>query len=186
MTQQTTELFRDESYLKSCAAHVTAIDDRGVQFDQTIFYPLSGGQLGDTGELQLSNGLCIPVTDTLKDKTSGELLHQVDDSSELSIGDEVTLQIDWSRRHSLMRFHSCLHLLCALIDAPVNGGSIQLDRARLDFDLQEPVDSMPNPNWFAPCPLNHHATLRVQFGWWKLPALTYKLAVALTLLQPRR
>ncbi len=140
MNQQTTELFRDDSYLKTCTAHITASDDRGVQFDQTIFYPLSGGQLGDTGHIQLSGGLEIPITGTLKDKTSGELLHQVDDSSGLSIGDEVTLQINWERRYALMRFHSCLHLLCALIDAPVNGGSIQLDRARLDFDLKEPLD----------------------------------------------
>jgi misacylated tRNA(Ala) deacylase len=140
MDKRTTELFRDDSYLKQCTATVTSIDDRGIQFDQTVFYPHSGGQLGDTGNIQLSNDVSISITDTLKDKTTSELIHQVQDSSALAIGDEVTLQIDWTRRYNLMRFHSCLHLLCALVDAPVNGGSIQQDRARLDFDLREPLD----------------------------------------------
>jgi len=58
----------------------------------------------------------------------------------LSVGDSATMEIDWERRYKLMRFHTCLHLVCAIIDAPVNGGSIQLDRARLDFDLKEPLD----------------------------------------------
>ncbi len=140
MKPQTTELFRDDSYLKICTAQVTAIDERGVQFDQTIFYPHSGGQLGDTGHIQLSSGSKISISDTQKDKASNELFHAIDDSSGLSIGQDVTLEINWARRYSLMRFHSCLHLLCALIDAPVNGGSIQLDRARLDFDLKDPLD----------------------------------------------
>jgi len=53
------------------------------------------------------------------------------------------VKLDWQRRHRLMRFHSCLHLLCSLIDAPVTGGSIQVDKARLDFDLADPIDKEP-------------------------------------------
>jgi len=53
------------------------------------------------------------------------------------------LELDWERRYQLMRFHSCLHMLCSLIDAPVTSGSIQVDRARLDFDLKDPIDKDP-------------------------------------------
>jgi len=67
--------------------------------------------------------------------------HQLaDDSPQPAVGDTVTLQIDWARRHRIMRLHSALHMLCATVPAPVTGGSIQSDRARLDFDLPEPID----------------------------------------------
>lgn len=139
MSLITKELFRDDSYLKTCEATVTHIDERGVQFDQSICYPHGGGQLGDHAQAILANGEKQAITDTQKDRESGEQIHIIE-SPALAIGDKVTLELDWDRRYALMRFHTCLHLLCAIIDAPVNGGSIQLDRARLDFDLKEPLD----------------------------------------------
>ena len=33
-----------------------------------------------------------------------------------------------------------MHMLCAVIPAPVTGGSIHEGRGRLDFDLPEPID----------------------------------------------
>jgi len=139
MSLITKELFRDDSYLKTCEAKVTHIDERGVQFDQSICYPHGGGQLGDHGHAVLGNGDEQAITDTRKDRESGEQIHIIE-SPAMAVGDQVTLKLDWDRRYALMRFHTCLHLLCAIIDAPVNGGSIQLDRARLDFDLKEPLD----------------------------------------------
>jgi len=87
----------------------------------------------------LANGDKQAIIDTQKDRESGEQIHILE-SPALAVGDKVTLELDWDRRYALMRFHTCLHLLCAIIDAPVNGGSIQLDRARLDFDLKEPLN----------------------------------------------
>jgi len=40
-------LYREDSYLKSCEATVTAVTELGIETDQTVFYPLGGGQLGD-------------------------------------------------------------------------------------------------------------------------------------------
>jgi len=142
MTRTTKELFRNDSYLKNCSATVAHIDERGVQFDQSVCYPHGGGQLGDHAVLQLNDGSQIPAIDTIKDRDTGEQIHVLDPDAlkHFSVGDTVQINLDWERRFSLMRFHTCLHLLCALIDAPVNGGSIQLDRARLDFDLREPID----------------------------------------------
>ncbi|MCG3102228.1 hypothetical protein MAQ58_22775, partial [Enterobacter sp. DRP3] len=53
------------------------------------------------------------------------------------VGERVTVAIDWPRRHRLMRLHTCLHLLGALVPAPVTGCSISPDSARIDFDLPE-------------------------------------------------
>ena len=136
----TKELFREDSYLKSCTAIITAADERGIQLDQTVFYALGGGQLGDTGTMKTSDGQSFIVSDTRKDRETVEHLHVLENTNALTPGDSVELTLDWDRRHRIMRFHSCLHMLCAVIDAPVTSGSIQVDRARLDFDLQEPID----------------------------------------------
>lgn len=48
------------------------------------------------------------------------------------------LELDWQRRHRLMRVHTALHLMCALVPYPVTGGQIAEDGGRLDFDIQNP------------------------------------------------
>jgi misacylated tRNA(Ala) deacylase len=47
----------------------------------------------------------------------------------------VTAEIDWARRHRLMRMHTCLHLLCAVVPGAVTGGQISDGKGRLDFDV---------------------------------------------------
>jgi len=81
MSKTTKQLFRDNSYLKTCRATVTHLDERGVQFDQSVCYPHSGGQLGDQATLKLENGTTIHITDTQKDKHSGEQFHLIDTSA---------------------------------------------------------------------------------------------------------
>jgi len=139
----TRELFREDSYLKTCSAVVTQVSSEGIETDQSIFYPLGGGQLGDTGCVILADGSRLTVNDTRKDKATGSHIHHLDDVNGIKVGDSVTLELDWDRRYRMMRFHSCLHMLCSLIDAPVTSGSIQVDRARLDFDLKDPIEKEP-------------------------------------------
>lgn len=131
----TEDLFRTDSYLKSCTARVVAVDETGVRLDRTIFYPLGGGQPGDTGRLTRADGSAIAVTDTRKGTEAGEILHIVAPDSGLAVGDAVTAEIDWDRRHRLMRMHTCLHLLSACIPVGVTGGSVSDGKGRLDFDL---------------------------------------------------
>lgn len=92
------ELFRDESYLKAYEATVTQIDERGVQLDQTLFYAHGGGQLGDHGFLQFQSGDSLSVTDTQKDKATGEHLHVIDaaDTAKISVGDGLMLKFYWN------------------------------------------------------------------------------------------
>jgi len=138
----TEELFRDDGYLKRIEARVEGCDPRGVRLDRTIFYPLGGGQPGDRGRILRADGSALEVVDTRRDRDSGELLHILADGSPCPRpGETVTLEIDWERRHRLMRMHSCMHLLCAVVPAGVTGGSVRDDgSARLDFDLPEPPD----------------------------------------------
>ena len=52
----TEELFREDSYLKTCEATVVAADENGIELDRTIFYPMGGGQPGDSGVLRTADG----------------------------------------------------------------------------------------------------------------------------------
>lgn len=133
----TEELFREDSYLRSCEATVVSVGENGIELDRTIFYPMGGGQPGDTGILRTGDGREVKITDTRKDRDSGKHLHvPADDAPALAAGDSVTCEIDWERRYRLMRMHSALHLLCATIDGGVTGGQIGEEKSRLDFDLQ--------------------------------------------------
>ena len=134
----TEEVFRQDGYARSCAACITAVDEAGVRLDRTVFYPLGGGQPGDTGELVLAEGTAVRIVDTRKGEAPGEIVHVAQGPVNPGLaGSEVTARIDWDRRHRLMRMHTCLHLLCSLVPAPVTGGSIRDGSGRLDFDLPE-------------------------------------------------
>lgn len=134
----TEELFREDAYLKTCEATVTGVDERGIILDRTIFYPLGGGQPGDTGSLVNQNGISVEITNTIKDRESGDHLHApAEDAPSLSAGDVVKCEIDWDRRYRMMRMHSALHLLCACIEGGVTGGQIGEEKSRLDFDLPD-------------------------------------------------
>src|SRR6266851_3324459 len=129
-------LFRDDGYRRSCNARVTAADGRGIRLDRTVFYPMGGGQPGDTGVLRLASGPAIAIVDTIKGALPDEVVHVPASGSALpELGTELVAEIDWARRHRLMRMHTCLHLLCAVVPGAVTGGQISDGKARLDFDV---------------------------------------------------
>ena len=154
----TQDLFRNDAYLTECSATVTAITPQGIVLDRSVFYPLGGGQAGDTGVLILADGSEVAIIDTRKGKAGDgsfnneighlpapELLSSLLNSEQtavlrLRVGDSVTARIDWARRLRLMRFHSATHLLCHLVPQLVNGCSITPDYARLDFNMTDPLD----------------------------------------------
>jgi misacylated tRNA(Ala) deacylase len=133
----TTELlFRDDAYLRTATARVLAVSERGIELDRTVFYPLGGGQAGDTGRLLRAPGDALAITDTRKGETPDRVLHLPAPGGPLpQPGETVTLEIDWPRRYRLMRLHTALHLLSCVIPAPVTGGNITAEKARLDFDI---------------------------------------------------
>ncbi|HNP62531.1 MAG TPA: alanyl-tRNA editing protein [Woeseiaceae bacterium] len=132
------EAYYENSYEKRLAARVTAVDGDWIELDRTIFYPMGGGQPGDTGVFTTADGMDYRVLDTRKDTTSGAIRHQLEDTNHsLQIGHTVDAALDWERRFKHMRMHTCMHLLGALIPVPVTGGSVGAEKSRLDFDLGE-------------------------------------------------
>ena len=129
-------LFRDDAYLKTATARVLAVTERGIELDRTLFYPQGGGQAGDTGALVRTSGERIIIADARKADGPDGVVHIVAAGSPLpEPGEELALEIDWERRYRLMRLHTALHLLSCVIPAPVTGGNIVPDKARLDFDI---------------------------------------------------
>jgi misacylated tRNA(Ala) deacylase len=129
-------LFRDDSYLQSCDACVVAVDARGIRLDRTVFYPMGGGQPGDSGVLRLPSGELIEIVDTIKGELPDEVIHIPAQGSPLpEPGTELLGEINWDRRYRLMRMHSCLHLLCSLVPGAVTGGQVSDGKGRLDFDV---------------------------------------------------
>jgi misacylated tRNA(Ala) deacylase len=125
-------VFREDPYLQSCEASVVAVHDGAVELDRTIFYPLGGGQAGDTGFIG-----DLRIIDTRKGVAQDTVLHVLESGSRTpQIGEKLIVAIDWERRHRLMRLHTALHLLGAVVKAPVTGGRIADDKAHLDFDIE--------------------------------------------------
>lgn len=134
----TAELFNDDAYLTRCRARVLRCEGSVLVTDATVFYPLGGGQPGDSGWLVLSDGTRHAITDTRRDKDTREIVHQVNGAPpSLMPGTEVDIEIDWARRHRHMRMHTCLHLLSAVIRAGVTGGNLTDQTGRLDFDAAD-------------------------------------------------
>ena len=150
MARMTQDLFRQDAYLRECSAQITAITDAGIVLNQTVFYPLGGGQAGDSGVLVLGDGSEIAIADTRKGKDAeghptSDIVHvpaagQEERLAQLVAGAAVTARIDWERRHRMMRLHTTSHLLCHLVPQLVNGCSITPDYARIDFAMTDPLD----------------------------------------------
>ncbi|WP_144392511.1 alanyl-tRNA editing protein [Pleionea sediminis] len=134
----TIPLFQDDSYLKECSATVVALEVDKLIVDQSVFYPLGGGQPGDTGEVIIGERH-FPIINTSKSKsTPGAIEHHLgEELAGVSPGDSVTLKINWENRYRYMRTHTCMHVFCSLLDYPVTGGNISLEKGRLDFDIPD-------------------------------------------------
>jgi misacylated tRNA(Ala) deacylase len=145
----TEPLFLEDAYLRQATARVLAADERGVLLDRTNLYARSGGQPGDAGTLRWDGGEAA-VAEAIKGEAAtgqpGSILHTLAPGAALPpVGAEVTLDLDWPRRHLHMRMHTTLHLLCSLMPGIyATGNQIGAQKSRLDFDLPEP----PAKEWF--------------------------------------
>jgi misacylated tRNA(Ala) deacylase len=135
-------LFLHDAYLRAAEAVVTRVDGDRVLLDRTVFYATGGGQPHDTGVLRHDGGEAR-VVDVRKDAEG--VWHTVEGPVPAA-GATVAAEIDWGRRHDLMRTHSALHVLCGVIwhewGVPVTGGNMEPLAARMDFELD------PTPEGF--------------------------------------
>jgi misacylated tRNA(Ala) deacylase len=137
-------LFLHDAYQRTVDARVVAVDHerRRVALDRTVFYPTGGGQPHDTGTLAGR-----PVEEVRK--AGEEIWHTLGGDAPLPVeGEEVHGELDWDRRHRLMRTHTALHVLCGVIwnewSTAVTGGNMEPLSARMDFEFD------PLPEGFGP------------------------------------
>ena len=133
-----------DAYARSCVATVTAFeaDGAGALLDRTVFYPGGGGQPADMGWLRIDEG--GPNWRVVSARKSGdEIWHALDldpGQAPPKAGDRVHAEVDWERRHRLMRTHSALHVLCGVIwrdwGASVTGGNMEPLAGRMDFEFE--------------------------------------------------
>lgn len=135
----TDELFATDAYLRSFDAVVTDVDREGgrVALARTAFYPGGGGQPPDLGTLDWGDG---PVAVTRVQREAGRIWHRLDTPELPGTGVEVAGELDWARRHLLMRTHTALHVLCGVVWSefaiPVTGGNMEPGAGRLDFPME--------------------------------------------------
>jgi misacylated tRNA(Ala) deacylase len=136
----TEQLYRTDAYLRDCTARVLAVNDRGgIVLDRTVLYAAAGGQPGDKGVLEIDGGGSCPIATTVYDADKRTIVHVPAEGGALPTpGQSVRASVDWGFRAPLMRMHTCLHLLCALVPFPVTGGQVNPDDSRLDFDIDDP------------------------------------------------
>ena len=81
-----------------------------------------------------------PVAVTRVKREQGRIWHWLDAPELPGEGVEVAGELDWARRHLLMRTHTALHVLCGVVWSefaiPVTGGNMEPGAGRLDFPLE--------------------------------------------------
>ena len=139
----TDRIFLRDAQCRSFDATVVAVDDDArVALDATAFYATSGGQPHDSGTLSWDGGSAA-VTDV----RGHDVVWHTLDSDAPAVGAAVHGELDWERRHRLMRTHTALHILCGVIyntwGVSVTGGNMAPLSARMDFEFD------PLPEGFA-------------------------------------
>jgi len=127
------KLYEENAYLNEFETKITNIDHENncIELEKTAFYGQSGGQPGDTGILEI-NSKKIEVKNTLKNKNT--ILHQLEETKNINIGNLIKGKIDWVKRYKFMRMHTALHILCSVVPMGVTGGQISFEKSRLDFN----------------------------------------------------
>jgi len=135
-------LYRDGEAVETLNAHDTGM----VFLDQTPFYAESGGQVGDTGRLETSDGSVFVVEDTHKQGRATAHIGHLQTGS-LALGTPTDAHIDAERRAATRNNHSATHLLHAALRHVLGthvhqkGSLVHPDYLRFDFSHLDPVSA---------------------------------------------
>lgn len=135
----TIKLYWKDSYMKEFDSKIEKVEGNVVMLNETAFYPTGGGAPNDTGTLKIK-GNEYTVFDVQKE--GDDIAHILDRVADAAPGDDVHGAIDWERRYAIMKYHTTLHLLDAVVEkgyssSKITGGQIFPDRARMDLDMPE-------------------------------------------------
>lgn len=145
----TEQLYLADQELRAFSATVEATEatDDGtggrVRLGRTAFYATGGGQPYDTGRLTWDDGTAA-VTDVRKE--GADIWHTLEGSLP-AVGSAVRGEVDWDRRHDLMRAHSAMHVLGGVIwnefRVLSTGNNMEPAKGRIDYEFD------PLPEGFA-------------------------------------
>lgn len=124
------KVFWENPYQSSLITHVSSLNGNCILFNETIAFSFSGGQESDKAYI---NGM-----EVLNSEIEGNLIcYFLHEGHGLSVGDKVTMEIDWSRRYRLMRLHFAAELILELVTRKLRiekiGAHIAETKARIDF-----------------------------------------------------
>lgn len=132
--KQTVKLYQQDVYLKECSSRVLWAEGDLAVLDQTVFFPVGGGQSCDTGTI---DGRLVTEVFEKEDL----VYHRLQQASSLAAGQEVTCSIDWERRFDNMQRHCGEHILsgiCYRLFGGVNRGfHMGRDYMTVDISLEE-------------------------------------------------
>ena len=146
--------YRD-AYARAVDASVLAIEEGPggstgsavfVVLDRTVFYPGGGGQPSDSGTMLRSRDGQRWIVRAAR-RLGGDIVHELEATEPgpsapppPQVGDQLTIDLDWTRRHALMRTHTALHALCGVVwrdyAAQVTGGNMEPGSGRMDFEFE--------------------------------------------------
>ena len=134
-------LFRQDAYQETAIGSLLEVNaEGGLIFDQTIFYPIGGGQPSDLGVLR-NEAQTLKVREVRKGTNDTVVVYVEEATDKLKLGETFEQKLDWPLRYGHMRVHTALHLLSVVIPLGVTGGSIGSVKGRLDFEMPEPLEN---------------------------------------------
>lgn len=134
-------LFRQDAYQETAIGSLLEVNaEGGLIFDQTIFYPIGGGQPSDLGVLS-NEAQTLKVREVRKGTDDKVVVYVEEAIDKLKLGETFEQKLDWPLRYGHMRVHTALHLLSVVIPLGVTGGSIGSVKGRLDFEMPEPLEN---------------------------------------------
>ena len=134
-------LFRQDAYQETAIGSLLEVNaEGGLIFDQTIFYPIGGGQPSDLGVLS-NEAQTLKVREVRKGTNDKVVVYVEEAIDKLKLGETFEQKLDWPLRYGHMRVHTALHLLSVVIPLGVTGGSIGSVKGRLDFEMPEPLEN---------------------------------------------
>lgn len=133
------KVFWNNPYQKTLITRVTSVEGNTVLFDATIAYSFAGGQESDRAYV---NGI-----EVIASRREDSLIYYVlPEGHGLSVGDIVTMVIDWQRRYRLMRLHFAAELILEIVVQKYGfvkiGAHIAEHKARIDFVADKNISSL--------------------------------------------
>ncbi len=141
----TDKIYATQAYERAMDAAVVDVDagEGAVLLDRTVFYPGGGGQPCDHGALWIGEDRLEVARVDDDDRGVWHWVRSGDGTADAlpGIGTAVRGEIDWERRHRLMRTHTAMHALCGVVwdrfQSPVTGGNMEPGTGRLDFEIAD-------------------------------------------------